>query len=97
LLLTVERHRLLSCWGIRVRVWLDGRDRSDDCLAADNAYGYVVVARRDAEGRKYLDARRGTLAVELRTGAVRFATPRGDLPTRWWPSLWFTFPRCSTS
>lgn len=96
MLLTLERHRRLYDVGIRVRVWLDDCDVTLDCVTADNAQGYVVLLRRDQAGRRIVN-RCGQLVPRLALGRVRFVTPRGDLPLRWSPLLWFTFPRASLS
>lgn len=99
MLLTIPLHRALRLSGIPVRVHLDGADVTASCVAADNRYGYAVFMRRNAEGKRFAVWHQGvrTVAMELRTGDVRFATPTVDLPTRWRAVDWFTFPRASRS
>ena len=36
------------------RVWLDGREVSADCFEADDLAGYVMLYKRNAEGKFYL-------------------------------------------
>lgn len=96
MLLTLEGHHRLWRAGLPVRVWCDGRDVSNDCVAADNAQGWAVLLWREGR-RAQFDPCTGALQYQLTEGRVRFATPYGDLPLRWTPGLMFTFPRTSLS
>lgn len=96
MLLTLEGHFRLWNAGLPVRVWVDGRDVSRDCVAADNAHGWAVLLIRE-NGRAVWDTCTRGLQYEVIEGRVRFATPYGDLPLRWTPGLMFTFLRTSLS
>lgn len=54
------------------RVSVDGAYvPTDQCFAGDDRQGWLVILKRDAAGRYHLDER-GSVAVQLLTGDVRF-------------------------
>jgi hypothetical protein len=73
--MTVERHRQLQEEGTNLRVLLNNIDVTDGCHEADDIEGWVILFKRDLDGRFYVDYNNDphSVAAEICCGTVEFA------------------------
>lgn len=72
--MTVARHKALRDEGVRLRVFLDGVDVSNDCKEANDIEGWALLYKRNEKGQHYIDRSQcpWEAAMETKLGLVEF-------------------------